>query len=234
MLSNKTVAKIAGIGYLAIFVSGIFANFFVLETLVTPEDATTTANNILTNDLTFRIGILSFIVMVIFDLILTWALYVLLQSVNKKVALLSAWFRLVNVAIFGMALYNLTNVLQILGDNEYLKNFTTEQLHAQAMIFLSSFNQSWLIGLIFFGVHLLLLGYLIIKSGYIPKVFGALLMIAGIGYLIDSHAQLLMHNYSDYETIFTLAVIVPGIVGELAFTFWLLFKGSKVPESEIQ
>ena len=230
MSSNKKIARIAGFGYLIIFITGIFSNFFVLESLIVPGDAATTANNIMVNDFLYRIGILSFIIMVVFDVILAWALYVLLKPVNKNLSLLSGWLRLVNSTIFGIALYNLFNVLQILSGAEYLKEFVTGQLQAQMMLFLNTFNFTWLIGLVFFSLHLFVLGYLIFKSGYIPRILGILLIVAALGYLIDSFANFLLPNYTDYENIFLLIVIVPGIIGELSLTFWLLFKGAKIPE----
>jgi hypothetical protein len=113
MNSLKKISKFAGFGYLIIFITGIFANFFVLESLIVSGDAATTANNIIGNDFLFRIGIFSFIIMVVFDVVLAWALYVLLKPVNKNLSLLSGWLRLVNSTIFGIALYNLFNVLQI-------------------------------------------------------------------------------------------------------------------------
>ncbi len=114
MNSNKKISKIAGFGYLIIFITGIFSNFFVLENLMVPGDAATTANNIISIDFLYRIGILSFIIMVVFDVVVAWALYVILKPVNKNLSLFSGWLRLVNSTIFGIVLYNLLSVLQIL------------------------------------------------------------------------------------------------------------------------
>lgn len=168
MDSLNKIARIAGAGYLVIFISGIFANFFVLESLVVPGDAYSTAANIMEYEFQFRIGILSFFVMVIFDLLLVWALYILFKPVNKDLSLLAAWLRLVNVVIFGVALYHLFAVLQLVSGAEYLSVFAAGQLQAQVMLLIESFNATWLIGLVFFGIHLFFLGYLIIKSNYIP------------------------------------------------------------------
>lgn len=233
MTALKKIARVAGVGYLIIFLSGIYANFFVLESLIVPGDATITANNIMSSESLFRAGILSFIIMVIFDVVLAWALYVLLKPVHQELSLLSGWLRLVNATIFGIALYHLFSVLQLLSGAAYLGTFETGQLHAQVMLSLGSFNNIWLIGLVFFGIHLIFLGYLIIKSGYIPKVLGFLLIIAAVGYLIDSFANFLMPNYVDYKDVFALVVVVPGVIGELAFTIWLLWKGVKNNDIEV-
>ena len=229
MIPLKNTARIAGIGYLIIFITGIFSNFFVLENLIVPDNAVATANNIINNDTLYRIGIFSFIIMVIFDVLLAWALYVIFIPVNKYLSLLSGWLRLVNATIFGIALINLLNVLQFLNGAAYLKVFTLERLYARVLLSLSSFNVTWLIGLVFFGFHLLILGYLIYTSGCFPKPIGILLVLAGIGYLIDSFANFLLPFYADYKDIFLIIVIIPGIIGELSLTFWLFFKSVTIP-----
>jgi hypothetical protein len=94
-------------------------------------------------------------------------------------------------------------------------------------LFLNAFDYGWLLALVFFGIHLLVLGYLVFHSGYTPRILGVLLIIAGLGYLTDSFAQFLLPNYADYESIFLLIVALPGTISELSFCFWLLFKGGK-------
>jgi hypothetical protein len=229
-LSLGRAAGMAGFGYLIIFISGIFANFMVIQNMIVPGDAAATAGNIMAAQGLFRLGILSFIIMVLFDLLLAWLLYLLLKPVNRDVSLFAGWFRLVNATIFGLALYHLLGVSQMVNGADYLSVFTPGQLHARIMLSLAAFNHTWLIGLIFFGFHLLLLGYLIIKSGYIPKILGILLIIAAFGYLIDSFASFLLANYADFQTVFMLIVVVPGIIGELSFTIWLIWKGGKLAE----
>jgi hypothetical protein len=229
-VSLRRIALFAGIGYLVIFITGIFANFFVLENLLVQGDAVATVRNIAENELLFRIGIVSFIVMVIFDAVLAWALYILLKPVNRELSLLSAWLRLVNATIFGVALYNLISILNFLSDAEYLVSIGTDHLNASIMVFISAFDYTWLLGLVFFGIHLLVLGYLIVKSDYIPKFIGIFLLVASAGYLIDSFAHFMLSNYEDYESIFSFAVIVPGVIGELSFTIWLLIKGRNIPD----
>jgi hypothetical protein len=227
--SINKISKIAGAGYLIIFISGIFANFFVLEGLVVPGDAKATVANIAANTQQFRIGILSFIVMVIFDVVVSWALYLLLKPVNKDLSLLAAWLRLVNATIFGVALYHLLNVLHFTSGGYSLAIFDAGQLQAQVMLSFDAFNTTWLVGLVFFGLHLFFLGYLILKSSYLPSVIGVLLMVASVGYLTDSFANFLMPGYTAYKTIFMTIVIVPGVIGELSLAMWLLIKGARVP-----
>jgi hypothetical protein len=117
-------------------------------------------------------------------------------------------------------------VLQLVGGAEYLTAFEAGQLDAHVTVFLEGFNSAWLIGLVCFGSHLALLGSLVLTSGYIPKVLGVLIL-AGAGYVIDTLANALLANYGDYETTFLLVVAVPSLIGEFAFTIWLLMRGGK-------
>lgn len=225
MNSLKSVSRLAGVGYLIIFLTGIFANFFVIEGLVVAGDGAATLQNIKESDTLFRIGILSFILMVIFDLVLAWALYLLLKPVNKNMSLFQAWFRLVNGTIFGVALFHLVEVIQLANGGGYLSGVDQEMLAFEVMRSLEAFNTIWLVGLIFFGIHLVFLGWLIRKAKYIPGILGILLIIAGIGYLIDSFANFMLAGYDDYADVFMMIVVLPGVVGELSFTLWLLIKG---------
>ncbi len=223
VFSINQFAKITGIGYLIIFLTGFFSNFFVLESIVVWDEAEQTVQNLIGNEMLFRFGIIGFVIMVISDLLLAWTLYYLLLKVNKSISLLAALFRIVNAAIFGFALMYLLNVLNMLPVTKNNIEMCKEIISA-----FTGFNTTWLIGLIFFGFHLIILGYLIFKSGYIPKILGILLFIAGFGYLIDSFANILLPGYNDYKDIFMMIVLLPGIIGELSFTIWLLVKGSKI------
>jgi len=222
-ISLRKAAIVAGFGLLIMSILAAFANFYVLPSLIVPGDAATTANNIMANELLFRIGICSFIIVIVLDVVVAWALYVLLKPVNKSLSLLAAWFRLVYATIFGIALANLFNVLRLLSDADYLTVFEIDQLYAQVMLSLNAFSDGWQIGYVFFGLHLFVLGYLVFKSGYIPKILGVLLIIAGLGYLIDSYAIFLLPNYEA-----TIGYVT--FVGEVLFMLWLLFKGAKIPE----
>jgi len=225
LTSIGKISKLAGSAYLIIFISGIFANFLVIENMVVPGDASATLLNITSNDSLFRLGIISFIIMVLADLFVTWALYILFKTQDENTSLLAAWFRLVNVTIFAIALFHLFTVLQLANESDSLLAFTSSQLQSQIMLSISAFNNTWLLGLIFFGIHLFILGYLIIKSPYVSNIIGYLLILAAFGYLTDSFAHLLLPSYDNYKDIFMLIVVIPGVIGELSLALWLLFKG---------
>jgi hypothetical protein len=167
----------------------------------------------------------------ILDVVLALALYVFLKPVNKSLSLLAAWFRLVYATILGITLLNLIIVLELLTGADYLTVFETDQLHALGLLFLNAFSYGWQIGIVFFGLHLFVLGYLIFKSGYIPRILGVLLIIGSLGYLIDSFAQFLLLNY---DATITLVGTATATIGELLFMFWLLLKGRKIPEMKNQ
>jgi hypothetical protein len=227
-VSPHTAARVAGVGYLVIVLLGVFAEFIVRSGLVVPDDAASTTGNIQANELLFRVGISSYLVMAVVDAVVALALYVLLKPVNAPLALLAAWFRLIHAIILGIVLQNLFGVLHVLTDASYLSAFTADQLQAQVMVLLGAFNDGWLIGLVFFGLHCLALGYLILKSSFIPKILGALLIVAAAGYLIDSFAHFLLSNYADHEAFFLLVVAVPAFLAEVSLCLWLLLKGGNV------
>ncbi len=183
-ISLRQAAIVAGGGLLIMAILAPLAEFFARQSLIVPGDAATTAHNIMANEGLFRIAICSYLIVAILDVVVAWALYVLLKPVNKSLSLLAAWFRVVYAAILGIALHNFFSVLLLLSDADYLTVFETDQLYAQVMLFLNAFSYGWLIGLVFFGLHLLVLGYLVLESDYIPKILGVLLMIAPVGYLI--------------------------------------------------
>ncbi|MEA2009815.1 MAG: DUF4386 domain-containing protein [Actinomycetota bacterium] len=223
--SPRKAARIAGVGYLIIFVLAIFANFVVREGLIDADNAAATFANIADSEFLFRAGIIAFLAVFIVDVVIAWALYVLFKSVSKELSLLTGWFRLVYTVFLGVALIFLLVVLDLVSGVGYLTAFEPGQLHAQVMLMLNAFNYAWLIGLAGFGIHLMLLGYLMLASGTAPRVLSILLAIAGAAYVFDTVANALLANYAEYETVFLLIVAVPSVVAELWFAVWLLTRG---------
>jgi hypothetical protein len=230
-ISQRKAALVAGIGSLIMFFAAIVAEFLARQGLVVPGNAAETAQNIMTHETLFRAGIFSYLIILILDVVLAWAFYVFLKQVNKSLSLLTAWFRLVYTAVFGAALLNLVSVLRLISGADFLTVSGTDQLHDQMMLSLTAFGDGWAIGYMFFSLHVFFLGYLIIRSGYVPRILGILLIIASVGYLTDNLANLLLPDYLNYKTIFMVIVMVPAIAGELGLAVWLLFKGGKVPSN---
>jgi len=229
--SPRRAAQIAGAGYVLLFVLGIFANFFVREGLIVNGDAQATAANIVESEGLFRLGLVSFLVVFVLDVIVAWALYIVFRNTNRDVSLLAAWFRIVYTVFLGVAAVFFFQALQVLGGSDFLNAFDSEQLNAQALVALDTFNATWLIGLVGFGIHLMLLGYLVIGSGSAPKALGFVLIAAGTGYVIDTVANAFLANYNDYESIFLIIVAVPSILGEGWLGLWLLLKAGKTRQA---
>ena len=226
-ISPRSAARIAGYGYLAIFVLALFANFFVIERLIEPEDAATTADNILGSESLFRAGLVAFVLVFALDVVVAWALYLLFRPANKDLSLLTAWFRLVYTILLGIGAVGLFTVLRLTSGSDYLAAFTTGQLDAHVTLSLEAFDYAWLIGLACFGVHLFLLGVLGLRSGAVPRTLALLLMVAGAAYVADTLAHALLANYADYENVFLVLVATPSLIAELWFTLWLLLSGGK-------
>ncbi|MFZ6052579.1 DUF4386 domain-containing protein [Halocola ammonii] len=219
MKNMNTTARLTGLGYLIIFLTGFFANFYTLESLVVSRDATTTALNIASNQSLYEMGVAAFTLMVLVDIILAFPLYQLLKSVNEKLARLSSALRLINGAVFAVALISLYRIA-------LLAKGGAETLETTVMPLIQNFDAIWNLGLLFFGVHLLLLGWLIFKAINFPKIIGLFLLVAGAGYLIDSGARLYLPSYDQFKDIFEMIVVIPGVVGEFSLTLWLLIKGT--------
>lgn len=221
----RQAARIAGVSYLLIFVLAIFANFIVVGGMVDTGDAAATFANVADSEVVFRLGLIAFLIVFLLDIVVAWALWVLFKSISRELSRITAWFRVIYTVFLGMGLVFFFAVLQFVSGASWLDAFDQSQLDAQALVAFDAFNATWLIGLTAFGVHLMLLGYLIVRSGVAPKVLGFVLAVAGAAYVVDTVAHGLLANYTDYENLFLAVVALPSVVGELWFTFWLLLRG---------
>ena len=219
----RKAALIAGIAILLMAVMAPFAELYVYPKLVVPGMAAKTFKNIAANKLLFSTALFSYVLTCICDIIAAWALYILFKPVHAALSLLNAWFRLIYTVIALVAILNLVTVLRLLNTADYLTVFKLDQLYAQVMLSLNTFRYGFHFAIIFFAIHLVLSGYLVIKAKVIPAIMGVLLIISGLGYLADALKPFL---YPD----FNLGFITITFFGELVFMLWLLFKGSKIRE----
>ena len=220
-LTLRQAALIAGFGYLLSPVS--YAEFTIYPKLVIAGNIELTAQNIVAHPGMFVAAIMCYLITFLEDVVIAWALYYLLAPVSKPLSLLTAWFRLIYTAVALCGWLNLVTAFRLLATPEYLTLFGSVQLHAQLKLLLSSFRYGWSISLVIFGIHLVLLGYLIYRSGYIPKILGILLVIDGLGWEIDSLQAYLYPNAH-------LGFIFITFFGELVFMLWLLIRGWKIQE----
>ena len=213
----RTAAIIGGIGLLLMAVLAANANFGIMGTLIVPGDAQTTSENIIASSGSFQLAIFSFLAVAALDIVVAWALFVILKSANRSLSTVAAWFRIIYAAIFAFSLTKLFGVYQLLTSPETSQG---KETFMQALKGIDAFQNVWDIGLILFGIHLLLLGVISFRFGTIPKWLGALLAIAGLGYLVDSVGILLSPSYA-------LSIGEYTFFGELILIFWLLWRGFK-------
>ena len=232
--SQRQAAVIAGLAYVVLSVLALFANFFVLERLTEPDDAAATVSNIAGSEVLFRSGIAAFVVVFMLDVVVAWGLYLVFRKTSRQLSALAAWFRVVTAAISAVALLNLLVVVKLVAGTGYPTALATGERNAQAMLFLDAQTYGWAIALIFFGVHLLLVGYLIIKSEYAPSILGVPVVVAGIGYAVIYLARILLPGYEDHESMFVLLLVLLAIPGEFALIGWLLWKGGKARPADDQ
>jgi len=223
--SPQLYARIGGVLYLIIIVLGIFGEAFVRDRLIVSGDAAATAANLRSMESLWRLGIATELFLLICAIALALIFFVLLRPVSRDLALLAVFFNLISVAVEAVAALDLVAALFPLGNAGYLKAFPPEQLYAMASLAIKSHSYGFGVALIFFGCVCLVLGYLIFRSGYLPKALGVLMQIAGLSYLTNSFALLLAPNFAN--RIFP-AILVPAFVGEASLCLWLIVKGVNV------
>jgi len=224
MDSKVKIARIAGFLYLLIIGFGLIAQIFVRDNLVDYNNATVTAKNILASEFWFRFGFVSELMMLVCDIGVTTILYILLRDFSRNLALLSTFFRLTSIIILCVVALSHYAALFFLGDVQYLTVFNSDQLEALSLLSIKLHGSGYNISLLFFGLHLIILGYLIYKSAFLPKFLGVLLLIGGLCYIINSFTWFLFPTF--VKTIYP-AILIPCSIGELIFSLWLLIKGLK-------
>ncbi len=221
--SDKKNARIAGLLYLLLAIIAPYGVMYVPSKTIVRGDAVATANNILANEFLFRTGIVSHLISVIIFLFLVLVLYRLLKQVNEHQAKLMVALVIVQIPIvFLIETFKITSLMILKG--EVLKTLAPEQLQDLAMMFLKIHGYGLSMLEIFMGLWLIPFGQLVYKSGFIPRILGVLLLIAGIGYIVDSFTFMLFPNYRAFT--FQPALIFSGL-GELSTMLWLLIKGVK-------
>jgi Domain of unknown function (DUF4386) len=228
MNSNKKTARFAGLLYFILAIVGAFSLLYVPSQLIVPGDPTATVNNIVASESLFRFGAVSGLIYPVIFLLLASMLYKLFKGVDQAYASLMVMLVVAAVPIGFINMLNQLAALQLLGDAGYMTAFEPHQRNAAAMFFLDLYNQGIIAVEIFWGLWLLPLALLILRSGFIPRVLGVLLIIACTGYLVDFFTRLL---FPDYAAIISPIVGVSKF-GELAIILWLLIKGVKEPAAE--
>jgi hypothetical protein len=213
-------ARITGVIYLFYFLTAVFGEFF-LKGIFVNGDATATANNILAHQSLFRLGLATGLIATVCYVAVTALFYDLFKHVNRSLSLLAAFFSLVGCAILAFASLFRIAPLVVLGGGQYLTAFKVEQWRALAFLSLELYGQAVNICFVFFGVYCLLIGYLIFKSAFLPRILGALMAFAGLGWLTFLSTPL-----ANYLSPYNLA---SGLIGEGLVMLWLLVMAVNVP-----
>ena len=227
--TNKKNARIAGLLYLIYIIISIFADVLGRSKLIVLGNAATTARNIMASTWQFRIGFMSDLVAAVLFLSTAWALYVLLKPVNKPLALLFLLLNLGGVAVWCFSdLFLIAGQLLVSGA-DYLKVFQVDQLQALAMLSLYLYKYGFLgIAQIFFGAWLFPLGYLVFKSGFLPRFLGVILMVHCVVWLLSALQFFLFPGYIAIPFVGITYLSYPlGFISEFGLTLWLLIMGAK-------
>ena len=226
MSSPKTLARLAGLLYLAMALCSGFAEFYVRRSIVVPGDAVATAENIRASAALVRLGVVTDLVQAACFLLTAMALYALLKQVDQSAAAMMVTFVAVSAGIQSLNLLTQVAALAIAIGESYQRAFGPAGSDALVMLFIDLQHDGFVVAQLFFGLRLLRLGYLVARSGYFPRMLAALLVAACAGYLAD----LFVHFLAPASEAGLLPVVgIVGAVGELGFMAWLLVVGVRVP-----
>ena len=213
--SQRKAALISGLGILLMMVPAIFANFIVLQSMVMEGDAAATTANAAADQTQLLLAILSLGLVAILDVIVGWTLYISFKPVNRTLSMAMGSLRIIYGIVFGIAIVNLVRVLTLLGG---AGSPVPAQLQEQVYASCNAFTSVWQFALIIFGVHLLLLGMLTFQTSLFSKILGILVVISGLGYVIDGIVFFLAPELNIAIGQFTF-------FGELLLAIWLVVKG---------
>ena len=213
-VSGKTAAKIAGFSLFLMTLAAVFSIFLVFEKVWDRQSIAKTYNNIVNSGIQFVLSIAGLYFIAILDFVIAWGTYIYFKPVNRILSSLAASFRIIYGFIFMYAILLYAEVTQILSQASVLGQSKPEMV----MNSLFEFEKMWKFALIFFAIHLILLGIVALKSNLMLKITGVLLIIAGFGYLIDSVGYLFVQDYN-------LKLAEKVFMGELVLMFWLIIDG---------
>lgn len=201
----RQASLVAGIGLLLMSALAAFGALFVVEGLVTPGDAAQTTKDISGSEGLFRVGIVSLYAVVVLDVVVAWALFHFFKSVDQGLSQLAAWLRLAFAGVFLVAIGHLAMAAGA----------------QDPMPHIDSYFDIWSAGLFLFGAHLVLIGWLAFRSGFVPRLLSLLLVIAGAGYVFDTVFAVLVPD-SSFE------VSTVTFLGEFVLMIWLLIRGRRL------
>lgn len=222
--ARSRLARSAGALYLIIIVLGLFSELYVRSGLIVRGDAVETFRRIVAEAWLFRLGFASDLVVFLCDVAIAVLLYALFRPVSRTAALLATGFQLVGTAIYSANLLNYFAALLLATGSEYANGLTSSQVQSLVLFLLDVHKHGYDLGLVFFGVHCLMLGYLIYRSDFLPRTLGVLMVLAFLGYLVGSLTLFVFPAHVQA----VMPVYLAPLIGEVALCLWLLIKGVRV------
>lgn len=224
MTARNKNARVAGLLYLMLIIGGLISLAYIPSQLIVRGSASETFENITNSESLFRLGIASGVITFLIYILLPLALYKLLHEVNKGYANLMVIFVLVSVPIFFVNILNKFSILTLINKEFYLEQMGEAELQTQVMLLVDSYSNGLNVSQIFWGLWLFPFGYLVYKSGFLPKLLGILLMAGCFGYLITFFGGLLYPDFN--STLISDIIGYPAPLGEFGICLWLLIMGT--------
>jgi len=221
--SQRKAAKVAGFTCLFMMAIVVFANFGIHERLIVADNAADTARNILAHETLFRVNIACFLIYSIGTVVLLTALYVVLKPVNRSLALLSAFFRLVYGLTWIVVALNLFEALRLLSGADYMRVFELDRLQALARLSQATSLDAYYVGLLFWALGSTVCSYLWFKSNYIPRALSAWGVISSVFCVACTFVFIISPGFAKVVNLWWFDS--PMALFEMATSFWLLFKG---------
>lgn len=229
-ISNKKLARTAGLLYLAVVGAGLFSLMYVPSQLFVTGNAAFTYQNITSYPLLLRLGIMGGVLCYIFFLFLPLVLYKLLKPVNENYAKLMVLLAVISVPMYFLNLQNLVTILSLVTGTNSRWSLSADQLPVQVMLYLQQYNNGIRMVHLFSGLWLFPFGYLVFKSGFLPKILGIFLMLGCLGYLINFAANTLIPGYANMGI--SSYISLPASIGEIGTCLWLLIMGAREKNEE--
>lgn len=229
MISDKNLARVAGLCYLIVIVTGTFSEIFVRQALRVSNNALATAQNIQNHEILYRWGFVADLINFVIGIPCVLIIYFLFKRTNKLLLQIALALVIIQTAIIAVNLLNQITPLLYLSNETYLNSFQPNQLATLSLLSLNIQAQGYAVGLVFFGFYCLIVGYILYNSKMLPKFLGILYAISGLCYLINSFTMFLSKGFAN--SLF-LYLAIPIFIGEFSLCLWLLIKGVDSSKSE--
>ena len=221
MKTLKQQTRMVGILYFVIVLLGPFIIMYIPSQILVEGNALETVQNLLNNELLFRIGIIGEVIILIIEIMIVTLLYAILKRVDKTLSVSAAFARFGMVVIMGVNVLIYTAILPLISNPEYFSSFTSAQFDSIIYLLLNTHEYGVYVWGVFFSVHLAVLGYLIVKSEFMPSIVGKAIMIGSAGYLLDSIRA--FSNIDNLVFVWTVNILlVFSMIGEISLFIWFL------------